>query len=318
MRYTRNKNKIQEKKRNKTIKKMNCSPAAKGKRAGPETCYSKDVLLKIKTAYNDSHPSDKIKSNNPSAMWTELKDRMSNCPTEDCWLKEIQDPVLKKQIDKFTFAPDKPPDWKKNPNAWLSNYDIENVLKQYEITHKEFKLLGPSSIDYDTKLEEEGGKCVWEDLCKLSISDLKKQGKVKLGIVFNLDKHDEPGSHWVSMFVDINEAVIFYYDSALNDVPPEIKRLKDEIIRQGKEIGIHFKYYQNKYEHQRTDTECGMYCLFFIITFLTSEIDHPIKSFRKIKHGGGYKINMKDKIALFTKRFIDDKYVEKYRNILFN
>jgi hypothetical protein len=318
MRYTRNKNGIPGKKRSKTIKKMNCSPAAKAKRAGPDTCYSKDVLFQIKKAYNDSHPSEKIKSNNPSVIWTELKDRMSNCPTEDCWLKEIQDPVLKKQIDKFTFAPDKPPDWKKDPNAWLSNYDIENVLKQYEITHKEFKLLGPSSIDYDTKLPEEGGKCVWEDLCKLSISDLKQKGKVKLGIVFNLDKHDEPGSHWVSMFVDINEAVIFYYDSALNDVPPEITRLKNEIIRQGKEIGIRFKYHQNKHEHQRTDTECGMYCLFFIITFLTSEIDHPIKSFRKIKHGGGYKINMKNKIDLFMDRFIDDKYVEKYRNILFN
>jgi len=317
MKYTRNK-KRSEKKRSKTIKKMNCSPAAKQKRAGPETCYSKDVLSKIKKAYNDSHPADKIKSNNPSIIWTELKDRMTNCPAEDCWLKEIQDPVLKKQIDKFTFAPDKPPDWKKNPNAWLSNYDIENVLKQYEITHKEFKLLGPSSIDYDTKLNEEGGRCVEEDLCKISIRDLKKQGKVKLGIVFNLDKHDEPGSHWVSMFVDINEAVIFYYDSALNDVPPEIKRLKDEIIRQGKEIGIRFKYHQNKHEHQQTDTECGMYSLFFIITFLTSEIDHPIKSFRKIKHGGGYKINMKSKIALFMDRFIDDKYVEKYRNILFN
>ena len=87
MRYTRNKNKIQEKKRNKTIKKMNCSPAAKMKRAGPDTCYSKDILQKIKNAYNDSHPSEKIKSNNPSAVWTELKDRMSNCPTEDCWLK---------------------------------------------------------------------------------------------------------------------------------------------------------------------------------------------------------------------------------------
>ena len=315
MRNTRNK---KGGRYSKTIKKMNCSPAANLKRATKNTCYSMSVLSKIKKAYNQSHPSDKIKSTDPSVVWSELKHRLSTCPAEDCWLKEIQDPMLRKQIDKFTFAPDKPPDWKKDPNAWLSNYDIENVLKQYEITHKEFKLLGPTSIDYDTKLPEENGKCVWEELCKLSISDLKKNGKTKLGIVFNLDKHDEPGSHWVSMFVDIKEAVIFYYDSALNDVPDEILRLKNEIIKQGKDIGIHFKYYQNKHEHQKTNTECGMYSLFFIITFLTSKIDTPVESFRKIKYGGGYKISMKNKIALFMDKHIDDKYVEKYRNILFN
>jgi hypothetical protein len=61
-----------------------------------------------------------------------------------------------------------------------------------------------------------------------------------------------------------------------------------------------------------------MYSLFFIITFLTSEIDTPVESFRKIKYGGGYKISMKNKIALFMDKHIDDKYVEKYRNILFN
>ena len=31
----------------------------------------------------------------------------------------------------------------------------------------------------------------------------------KIGIIFNLDKHDESGSHWVSMFINIKEGIFF-------------------------------------------------------------------------------------------------------------
>ena len=34
-----------------------------------------------------------------------------------------------------------------------------------------------------------------------------------MGIVFNLDPHDKPGSHWVSMYVDLNNGGIYYFDS---------------------------------------------------------------------------------------------------------
>lgn len=307
--------------KSRTIKKMNCSPAVKGKTVAKDTCYTPDALLKIRDAYNQAHPENKIRAKGMKQIWTQLRERLTDCEAEDCWLKQIKDTKVRKQLDELLFAPDQPSDWKKNPNAWLSNYDIENVLKQYEITHKQFKLLGPSSIDYDTHLEEEGGKCVWEELCRLSLKDLRARSKTKLGIVFNLDKHDQPGSHWVSMFVDLEESVIFYYDSALNDTPPEITRLKDEITKQGAELSppIHFKYITNKYEHQRTNTECGMYSLFFIITFLTSEIDQPIKKFKKIRGGDSpAKLSMQEKIQLFTERYVSDHHVEKYRNILFN
>jgi hypothetical protein len=123
------------------------------------------------------------------------------------------------------------------------------------------------------------------------------------------------------MFVDLEESVIFYYDSALNDTPTEVTRLKEEITKQGAELSppIRFKYVTNKHAHQETNTECGMYSLFFIITFLTNEVDQPIKKFRKIRGGDSLnKLSMQDKISLFTERYISDNHVEKYRNILFN
>ena len=59
-------------------------------------------------------------------------------------------------------------------------------------------------------------------------------------------------------------------------VSPSYKRKKEvirkelikTIVDQGKQIGIDFKVMENTIEHQRTDSECGMYSLYFIIQML--------------------------------------------------
>jgi len=311
-------------KKNNTHKnKVTCNPSIKSKHAYKSSCYTPDVLLKIKKAYNKNHSKDEqIKSTKPEELLSDLEDKITHCDREDCWLKEISDSGTRRQIIKMTFAPKKPDEWKHDPNAWLTNFDIAGVLRQYETAYPEFKLLGPSSINYDTKLKENGGKCVWDELCKLSLQKLIKQGKTKLGVVFNLDRHDQPGSHWVSMFIDLDEGIIFYYDSALNAVPKEVKQLKDEIISQGKQLDtpITFKYMRNKIAHQSTNTECGMFSLFFIVTFLTRKLDKAV--FEKIKEGGskckGRILTGRDVIRLFTEPAIDDNIMIQYRNIYFN
>ena len=35
----------------------------------------------------------------------------------------------------------------------------------------------------------------------------------KIGVIFNLDKHDQSGSHWVAMFIDLENKFFFYFDS---------------------------------------------------------------------------------------------------------
>jgi len=296
--------------KSKSKPKSNCAPLLNGRTAFSGTCYNKDTLIQIKNAYNKNSKTP-ILDTDPQEIWNTLRLRLSQkCETEDCWLEEITDPSVRRQLDEIIFAPDHPKEWYKNPNEWLSNIDIEAVLQQYEMSHPQFKLLGPSSIDYDTQLSENGGKCVWEDLCRLSLDRLIDRGKTNLGISFNLDKHDEPGSHWVSMFVDTENGVIFYYDSALNPTPKEVSRLTKEIVRQGKSLDppINFKCYKNRRAHQRTNTECGMYSLFFIITFLTGQPEYNPKA---------PKMTIQEKIDLFTKQSIPDKYVQKFRNIYF-
>jgi len=243
----------------------NCSP---NPNTNSYTCYSDESLHKLKKYWNLRHPRNKIKSNDPKIIWNTLKSNMSNsCNKESCWLRsKFMEGNLDSQLLNYTFAPKAPSEWKTKPDEWLSSLDIESVMKQYENFYKCFVFLGPSPIDYDKhKLY---GECVWEELCKFNLSEEIKNNKNKIGVIFNTDPHYEKGEHWISLFINIKKKFIIYFDSNGNKPPTEVTRFVNTVINQGKQLGIDLKYIENKIEHQETDSECGMYCLYFIIEML--------------------------------------------------
>uniref|UniRef100_A0A6C0D2L6 Ubiquitin-like protease family profile domain-containing protein n=1 Tax=viral metagenome TaxID=1070528 RepID=A0A6C0D2L6_9ZZZZ len=296
------------------VKPMNCNPKVKGKTIDKKSCITQPILQKLKESYNTEYPATKITSTDPQSIWLDLKNRMSNCKREDCWLNVIKDPTQRQKIDKELFAPDMPEEWKKKPNAWLSNFDIIAVLEQYQESHPHFKILGPTPIDFDTRPPEKNGRCVWEELCTFSLQHYLDEGKTKIGIVFNLDKHNQGGSHWISLFLDWEHKFIFFLDSAGETMPKEVKALVGRIVQQGKAIDRNHPiavYENHPTEHQMGNTECGVYCLFFIITMLTSEIEDNRIGKKKFK-------SAMEKIKFFKETKIPDEYVEKYRKKFFN
>jgi hypothetical protein len=293
----------------KQFTRMNCSPAVLGKTATQTSCFTNKALITIRDAYNAKHLDSRIMTDVPAEIWGELKTKLSSCSKEDCWLNEITDVGVRNKLDKYLFAPDKPNEWKNDPNAWLSNFDIFEVLDQYEKTYDNFKVIGPTPIDFDTKPPSMNGECVWKDLCTFSLEKYVKNGKTKLGIVFNLDKHDKGGSHWVSMFVDFKDQFIFFLDSAGEKIPKEVDALVQRIVEQGlsQSPPLHMHFYENcPLEHQYTNTECGMYSLYFIITMLTNKAENKRFS------------NFMDKIRFFKDKRIPDRYINKFRNVYFN
>jgi len=244
-------------------KKVNCSPNPDKKNF---TCYSDNALIKMKKLWNARHPRNKITSNKSKEIWHQLRENMSSsCDRESCWLRsKFMEGKVDSELLNYTFAPKSPKIWK--TDEWLSSLDIEAVMKQYEKYYKCFEFLGPSPIDFDHhKLY---GECVWEELCKLNISDMIKRHKNKIGIILNTDPHYKDGEHWISLFINIKEKYIIYFDSNGNPPPKEVKELITKITNQGKQIGIDFDVLINKLEHQQTESECGMYCLYFIIQML--------------------------------------------------
>ena len=285
---------------------MNCSPAVK-KHAIPNSCYTPKILLTIRDAYNKDHSAEEqITESDPTKLWQILNDRLVQCQKEDCWLNEIDDANLRKRIDRYIFAPDKPYEWKKNPNEWLSNFDIMNVLEQYEQTHPHFEFIGPTPIDFDKVVS---GNCIQNELCRFELREQVKKRKTHIGVVFNLSPHTSGGSHWVSLFIDTRDRLIFFFDSAGETIPKEVSEFVERVQADAVELeGKKYRYHHNHpKEHQMGNTECGVYSLFFIITMLTGECE--------LARG---KMNMRQKLNLFKKRTIPDKYMEKYRSIYFN
>ena len=292
-----------------------CSPAAnKTTVKKGATCLSPDVLLKIKQEYNKDYPNDKIQTSEVTEIWQQLHDKLSAAKCKDknesCWLDIIDDVSMRKTIKEHIFAPEQPKEWKTNPDEWLSNYDIFNVIHQYEDIEKDFVAISPTSIDFDSN-RKGTTSCVSEELCKFSLKNWMKKGKKRFGIVFNLDKHTGPGSHWVTLFVDAVNSVMFFFDSAGDGIPNEVKQLMDRIENEGKKMSppiIFKKYDNNSNDHQKGNSECGMYSLFFMITMLTgilpSDPDHIM--------------SMDERIQLFLNKKIPDKVVFDYRDLYFN
>ena len=214
--------------RKKKFKKENCGPF---KREHKFTCYNKKTLEKLKNKYNQMYVYKPINKEDPTDIWLSLKDGLQDrCKEESCWLDalDIED---RENIEKITFSPKKPNSWNSNPTTWLSNFDIDYVMEQYEHYFPEFKFLGPSPIDFDEVLSND--QCVWEELCKFQIRDYMNQNIKYIGICFNLDKHNQPGSHWVTAFIDIPNRSIYYFDSTGDPSPKEVKKLVIRIMQQG-------------------------------------------------------------------------------------
>lgn len=240
-----------------------CAPKNKSDRL-PYTCYTKEDLHKLKNIWNSRHPDVKILSNDPKEIWKGLKVNLGNsCKRESCWLDQQ---FIKNNIDKSilknTFRPQRPKQWKKNPDEWLNSVDIMKFMKQYENLHKDFDFMGPSPIDYDTHLVSD--ECVWEELCKFNLKKIINSGKTKIGIIFNLDPHFKGGSHWVGLFINTKKKCIYYFDSYGERIPSRINKFVKTVINQSSNIGKQYNFKENKMRHQYSNTECGMFCLHFI------------------------------------------------------
>jgi hypothetical protein len=90
-----------------------------------------------------------------------------------------------------------------------------------------------------------------------------------------LDDHTQPGSHWVSLYFDLKDKFIFYFDSCGNAMPVEIQRFINRMVEQAGTLGEQTASSSMEeltnipHVHQRGDTECGMYSIVFVTSMLT-------------------------------------------------
>lgn len=283
--------------------KEHCSPR---KEKIKDSCLSKKLLLKIAKILNEKKgaeiPLKKISKKKLFDEISKIINNTSSCDTESCWvnLDSIMDSLTKSEREKIkeSFRPEKPDEWKSNPNTWLSTEDIDNVMEQYVKEFPYFKYFGATPIDFNLK---SGNSCLVSDICNINIKEIKNNNKKCIGMVFNTDPHNKGGQHWFSMYVDLvgknmPKPAIYYFDSAtpiknFQDIPQEIINLMYKIQEQ---TDFRLDIYYNNIKHQNGNTECGVYCLHFLTEMLKG-------------------INFKEYIS----KDLNDKVIEQFRNIFF-
>jgi hypothetical protein len=278
---------------------MKCAPSKKYTNG---SCFTLDSLKKIADSYNQRN-DNKIDLNlSKDKLVDELETKLSDkCSDQICWLRlDVVKQLDDEDIEENTFRPKGP----SKKYEWLSTTHINEVVEQYQKIHTDFLFLGAVPYDFD-------------DLPILGISDLKfdeleKQGKSKIGIVFNLDEHYKEGSHWVALFTDLDKNQVYFFDSLgrkpmkrirkfinriakhlynkkyhqklpINDIIDKIKNIKSmpenkmkSLIKSNKYLknllGGEFDIRFNHIQHQFENSECGVYSINFIIRLVGGEL----------------------------------------------
>jgi hypothetical protein len=277
-----------------------CSPIGEKNFEKDNTCFSQSALQRLVKIWNDLYPTNKISKGKLSKkdLWKELNKRMSSqCKgtnKETCWVDKLHGAAKDPEIAKV-LRPVKPSEWYKKPYAWLSNYDIEAVMEQYQLDESfKYQFLGVYPIDFEGK--DSFGECLFKEICHLNIVNLYKKGIRYLGLITNLDRHDQSGSHWTSLFICIDPNApcfgAYYYDSVSRSPPPEISKFTDRLKQQAAIISAQhnkgggkreFRVDYNENRHQYGNSECGVFSMAYQIRWLDKLKKNPNSTFEQIE-----------------------------------
>jgi hypothetical protein len=259
------------------------------------TCFDKHELISIIKAFNDyiikghlelcKNPDKCINVNKTSLityqnddnikiLWKKIYKALNPlCEYEYCWvnldfIKIINDNKLKQKLMYFTFKPK----LFKNRSQLLNTNDIDNVMKQYENAYPNFYYIGTHACDFYKYIKIDFQKIV---------------STQKVGIIFNLDNIKLPGSHWTSCFINNLTSNIYYFDSEGYSPNKCIFTFLKMLLSYNNKYTL----YINTKRHQKGNTECGVYSIYFLLKQLvhnnhvykpvTIIKDSKMKNFRK-------------------------------------
>jgi hypothetical protein len=248
---------------------INKNLCAKNELNGDTVCIKKLNLITI-----NSH-------NTIKELWDKIYNTLNPiCKYEHCWvdldfINKIKDKQLVDKLRYFTFKPK----FYNGREEWLNTLDINYIMKQYEKTYPSFCYIGTEACDF-------------YNFTNINYPKLFESNTV--GIVFNLDKTGERGSHWTSLFIDNTNNTLYYFDSTGRDPNKYIhdfiklyikkyskyssKYTKEQQQQSELENPQEFIVYVNKNVHQKGNTECGVYSIYFLIKKIKT--NDPINTIR--------------------------------------
>jgi hypothetical protein len=205
---------------------------------------------------------------------------ITKCSTEECTLKHVSKNVTSQEsfvinnIINNNIKVDGP----SNSTVWLNNNNIDSVLRQLMGKHAGVKHITFQLIDFKKQNTELNRTNL--------LRDVLGKGYTKLCVVLNTDKSGGNGIHWFCIFCDLstigsvsNPFTMEYFNSSGR---PEPNQVADWCIREKCDIELKSNFKISivtaaTVTHQKdTDSECGVYSLYYIYLRLNNE---PISTF---------------------------------------
>lgn len=276
-----------------------CSPLGVDNINSTNLCLGLNELVTLAAMYNNTvtnnrHKIAKTHFKNPTKLINALDKKLHTvCAKGDdfCWINQ---PFVK-MSDIYTkirdnFRPLKPSSWIANSKTWLNTNDIFNVMIQYTKKYNFFSFPGVFPVDFmDTY--NNSSQCITREMCGFNLKELIGKGKNEIGFVINLDKHDEPGSHWVAIYGNADPMSkkfgLCYYDSMGYPYNRYIDKFftiykEQATTLHGEKVMKKFQVKHNSIKHQHKNTECGIYSMIFLILCIENKNETFDKTLKRI------------------------------------
>jgi hypothetical protein len=245
--------------KNKVIQKLvpdEISPCSLVSGSSDGVCSSDKALQLISSKYGVSGSRKEI---------VESAKQVSGCNDEKCVLQAVAnlDPQLIRAELGQKFKIKGPTD-----TGLLSNTNIDNTLKQWATAFAGFFPYNFNMRNYKQYSFNNGVINSPDTLATISFVDLHQKGFKMAACVINSDVYQGPGKHWMALFVDgrANPATVEFFNSSGNSPVAEwcewLVKTKYEMEKVGLPNPTIVKV--TNIQHQQSDTECGVYSLFYI------------------------------------------------------
>ena len=234
------------------------------------SCIPLNLLVKMAIVYNKKNKDnsillyDTLEELSPDKYKTyllfEFQKRFKNSHHSEWVNNKIFDNLSKEDkefLQTSVFRPEGP----QGQFQWLSTLDINKTLVQYENKYPDFVFLGAVPIDFN--------ELDYYPFNKMNFNELRKEGKNRLGVIFNLDEHYKGGSHWVSLFADLEKGQVYFSDSYGRKPEKRISHFMNRIKDYLETCNIdNIDMRHNTTQHQKGNSECGVYSINFILRLL--------------------------------------------------
>jgi len=163
----------------------------------------------------------------------------------------------------------------RNSDALLSNFDIDGVLARWAAEFPSFFNCPYAMMDFETEpylfgrlsLAEVAAGAVPQAVFAPGASRQAAPARRPcdtFACVLNTDTSAGAGKHWVCVFADLRGErwAVEYFNSAGNPPPRPVARwMEEQAARAGRPVDT---FAVTDVAHQRSDTECGVYALFYV------------------------------------------------------